>query len=153
MSARTDSVLLDANAALRYLIEDIPEQAQRAEQAIHAGAEITIEVLMECVYVLEGYYGEPRSSIAESLGILLDEVACRRHAVAATALGYYSGSNLDFVDCILAAEADVAKREVLTFDKKLASLIGRVGAMEGDAWSLSQEVYADGDEGKNHADD
>ena len=131
---QVDKVLLDANAVLRYLIEDIPEQAELVAQAIERGAEVTIEIIMECVYVLEGFYGETRSFVAESLGILLDEVECRRRVVAATALGYYGGSKLDFVDCILAAEADAAHREVLTFDKKLNSLLSKAKDMEGDGW-------------------
>ena len=66
--------LLDANAALRYLLEDNQEQAEAVAEAIARGAEVTVEVLAECVYVLAGVYHVPRSRIAESLGILLDEV-------------------------------------------------------------------------------
>lgn len=121
--------LLDANAALRYLLEDNERQADAVEKVVMEGAEITVEVLSECVYVLEGVYGLSRSRIAESLGILLDDVACARRSVAAAALGYYSGSKLDFVDCILAAERDIAGRNVLTFDKKLKRLLQRIQQM------------------------
>lgn len=116
-------VLLDANAVLRYLLEDNDEQAERVSQAVARGAEVTVEVLAECVYVLAGVYEVPRSGIAESLGILLDEVRCDRFEVAATALGLYSGSKLDFVDCVLAAEHLQRGREVLSFDKKLNKLL------------------------------
>lgn len=47
-----DQTLLDANAVLRYLLEDIEAQATKVEQAIIRGAEVTIEVLAECVYGL-----------------------------------------------------------------------------------------------------
>lgn len=119
--------LLDANAALRYLLEDNPEQAEVTATAIARGAEVTIEVLAECVYVLSGVYGVPRSRIAESLGILLEEVSCRRKNVAAAALGLYSGGSFDFVDCVLAAERQECGREVVTFDKRLGALLGKVG--------------------------
>lgn len=122
----SQSVLLDANAALRYLLEDNASQVAKVAHAIEAGAEITIEVIAECVYVLEGVYGAPRSDVAEGLEILLEEVACRRREVAATALGYYRGGTFDFVDCVLAAEADLSKREILTFDKKLISLLKKI---------------------------
>lgn len=124
-------VLLDANAALRYLLEDNQAQADTVEQAILSpeGAEVTMEVLCECVFVLEGVYGLSRSRIAESLGILLDDVYCRRAGVAAAALGYYSGSKLDFVDCILTAERDVSRRRVLTFDKKLNRLLDHIDTL------------------------
>lgn len=118
--------LLDANAVLRYLLEDIQEQSDCVAETIEAGAEVTVEVLVECVYVLSGVYHVSRSDIAESLGILLDEVTCRRKRVAAAALGLYSGSSFDFVDCVLAAEVSENGREALTFDKKLQSLFSRV---------------------------
>ena len=118
--------LLDANAVLRYLLEDIQEQSDVVAETIEAGAEVTVEVLVECVYVLSGVYHVSRSDIAESLGILLDEVTCRRKRVAAAALGLYSGSSFDFVDCVLAAEVAENRREALTFDKKLQSLLSRV---------------------------
>ena len=118
--------LLDANAVLRYFLEDIQEQSDCVAETIEAGAEVTVEVLAECVYVLSGVYHVSRSDIAESLGILLDEVTCRRKRVAAAALGLYSGSSFDFVDCVLAAEVSENGRETLTFDKKLQSLFSRV---------------------------
>ncbi|WP_368284706.1 PIN domain-containing protein [Enorma massiliensis] len=118
--------LLDADAVLRYLLEDIQEQSDCVAETIEAGAEVTVEVLAECVYVLSGVYHVSRSDIAESLGILLDEVTCRRKRVAAAALGLYSGSSFDFVDCVLAAEVSENGREALTFDKKLQSLFSRV---------------------------
>ena len=118
--------LLDANAVLRYLFEDIQEQSDVVAETIEAGAEVTVEVLAECVYVLSGVYHVSRSDIAESLGILLDEVTCRRKRVAAAALGLYSGSSFDFVDCVLAAEVSENGRKALTFDKKLQSLFSRV---------------------------
>ena len=118
--------LLDANAVLRYLLEDIQEQSDCVAETIEAGAEVTVEVLAECVYVLSGVYHVSRSDIAESLGILLDEVTCRRKRVAAAALDLYSGSSFDFVDCVLAAEVAENRREALTFDKKLQSLLSRV---------------------------
>lgn len=118
--------LLDANAVLRYLLEDIQEQSDCVAETIEAGAEVTVEVLAECVDVLSGVYHVSRSDIAESLGILLDEVTCRRKRVAAAALGLYSGSSFDFVDCVLAAEVSENGRKALTFDKKLQSLFSRV---------------------------
>ncbi|WP_307739060.1 PIN domain-containing protein [uncultured Parolsenella sp.] len=116
-------VLLDANAVLRYLLDDIDDQASQVEAAIRSGAEVTPEVIAECVYVLGGVYGVSRSMIAESLGMLLDEVFCARGAVAASALGLYGAGSFDFVDCVLAAEHMVSGRKVLTFDKKLRKLL------------------------------
>lgn len=111
--------LLDANAVCRYLIHDIPEQAACVVKVIDAGdAELTIEVLAECIYVLTGFYGKPRVDVARVLGALLDEVWCGREKVAREALVLYGARKLDFVDCVLLAESTLNKRAILTFDKK-----------------------------------
>ncbi len=122
-----NKVLLDANAVLRYLIEDVSEQATVVEQeVIDNRAEVSIEVLAEVVYVLEGVYGLTRSRIRESLSCLLEDVSCRDEKVSIEAMSLFTGTRLDFVDCILAAEHDVNGREVLTFDKKLLSLMKKL---------------------------
>ena len=38
-------------------------------------------------------------------------------------MNYYTGTNLDYVDCILVARAVVLNENVLTFDKKLTKQI------------------------------
>ena len=43
------------------------------------------------------------------------------------ALGLYGGSSFDFVDCVLAAERQELGRDVVTFDKRLVALLGKVG--------------------------
>lgn len=122
------TTLLDANAVLRYLIEDVQDQADAVAGAVAHGAEVTVEVLAECAYVLSGVYGLARSEIAEALGVLLNDVDCDRKDVAACALGLYSGGALDFVDCVLAAEHDERGRDVLTFDRRLRALMGMLDA-------------------------
>lgn len=119
-------VLLDANAALRYLLEDNGEQTEEVCRAVTSGAEVTLEVLAECVYVLSGAYGVPRSRVAESFGLLLDDVACQRRGIVLAALGLWSGSRFDFVDCVLAAEHAELGRDILTFDKRLLGLLEKV---------------------------
>ena len=115
--------LLDANACLRYLLNDIEDQADEVTLAIERGAEVTIEVLAEVVYVLAGVYGVDCVTIQNILTQLLDEVHCARADVGKKSLKYYSKYNLDFVDCILLAESTVNGRSVLTFDKKLKNKI------------------------------
>ena len=117
--------LLDANAVLRYLLEDDEAKAGLAEKAIAEGAEATIEVIAECVYVLEGVYGVPHGRVNESLLILLGEVSCERMDAARSALSFYSASRLDFVDCVLMAEHVLRGSEIVTFDKKLVATMTR----------------------------
>lgn len=124
-------VLLDANACLRYLLCDIESQSIEVEQCIRAGAEITIEVLAECVYVLDCVYNLERGRVSEFLISFLEEVACPRLSIARAALEYYSKLNLDFVDCVLLAEVALNNREIFTFDKKLNKNISRMKTKKG----------------------
>lgn len=121
-------ILCDANAVLHYILGDIPEQADETASAIRDGAEATIEVVAECVYVLARVYEIPKERIAFALTELLGEVTCRRRDVAISALRLYRVRKLDFVDCVFVAEASVNGRDVLTFDKKLKKLIASMGA-------------------------
>ena len=120
------ATLLDTNVVLRYLLEDLQDQADAAADAIASGAEVRPEIISECVYVLSGPYEVPRELIAEGLSLVLDEVACPRRSVVLAALGLYKASKLDFPDCLLAAEHDVESIDVLTFDKGLNKLMHRM---------------------------
>lgn len=125
--------LLDANAVLRYVLGDVPEQADETAEAVKHGAEVTAEVVAECVYVLAGYYEVPRVEISGVLLDVLDEAKCTRKEAVAEALRAFGSCNLDFVDCILLAEATVNRRDVLTFDKKLRERIADAATEQGAA--------------------
>ena len=113
------SKILDANAILRYLLNDIEEQAECVEEAIRSGA----GTIPKVVYVLTGVYQCGRKEIADTLSVFLKEIDLVDKPVVMQALVYYHTSNLDYVDCILAARADVLKDDILTFDRKLNRMI------------------------------
>lgn len=119
MSRSAAVIICDTNSVLRFLLNDIPEQAQATEEAIREGAEITVEIVAECVYVLSKVYQLPRNVVAESLADAMGNFSCKRAKVVEHALRVFADTRLDFVDCILVAEAFVNDRQVLTFDKKL----------------------------------
>lgn len=111
--------LLDANAILRFLINDIPEQAQMASFEIYSGA-FTIEaVLSEVIYVLDGVYNQTRIDIANRLSDFLDLISIENKSVVKYSLKLFSETSLDFVDCLLIAYNHVNKTEIFSFDKKL----------------------------------
>jgi len=111
----------DANVFLRYLLGDVPKQAEKAREAINDGVWLSEAVLAEVVYVLNGVYEMPRSAIAGLLVRLLDEVTSENKMLLKTALELYGTKRkLDFVDCLLVARKRViADDEVFTFDKDL----------------------------------
>lgn len=55
--------LIDTNVILRYLLNDIPEQAKQSEEVIKNGAFTLPEVIAEVVYVLFKLYKVPREEI------------------------------------------------------------------------------------------
>lgn len=120
--------VVDANVVLRYLLNDVPEQAEYAASIIE-GEAVTIpnEVLAEVVYVLSGVYGAGREHIAQSLRELLSyrTVRCPDTPAALTALEHYESTRLDFVDCLLIGTA-ASGAEVVTFDTELSAALKKI---------------------------
>lgn len=118
--------LIDTNAILRYLLDDITEQADAAQEVIKKGAYTLDAVLAEVVYVLTKSYGVARDKVGKMLIQFLDEIAIREKDVIVCALRVYSASSFDFVDCLLIARKEVLGEDVFTFDKKLAHRLRHV---------------------------
>ena len=115
--------ILDANVILRYLLNDLPDQAEAAKSAVLAGASTTVEVLAEVVYVLNGVYMADRITIATALAAFLQEIEVPHKEALLYALQLYSVRKLDFVDCVLAGYRHVDGVNVVTFDSKLQKVL------------------------------
>jgi len=121
--------LIDTNVILRYLLGDHPEFSPKAEafmEDISEGrkkAEILDVVTAECIYVLEKYYQVSKHEIVEKLSAILNfsGIVNFSRAETLTALLKYRDSNVDIVDCILAAKSSRSK-VVVSFDKDLEEL-------------------------------
>jgi len=119
--------ILDANMILRYLLNDNEEMANRAEMYIQRDdAHVTIEVMVEVVYVLSRVYKVGRRELADILLAFLDSIKSRDMNIIKVAVTTYGRENLDFVDCVLYAYAKVDHITVATFDKKLNRLIDSI---------------------------
>ena len=112
-------VLVDTNVILRCLLHDIEDQARKADEIIKAGAWTLPEVLAEVDHVLRTFYNVERKDIAEQLFRALKRIEVERPAVMFRAVEIFVETNLDFVDCILAAYHELENAKVFTFDKKL----------------------------------
>ncbi|MFO8065930.1 MAG: PIN domain-containing protein [Spirochaetota bacterium] len=120
--------LLDANVVLRYLLNDVPDQAEYAASVIERETVmIPNEVLAEVVYVLSGVYGAERVDIAKSLTELLSYRTVRSPDTdaALTAFEQFASSQLDFVDCLLLGAA-ASGAEVITLDKSLSTALKKL---------------------------
>ena len=118
--------LLDTNAILRYLLNDIPEQASQSERIIQFGAFTLPEIIAEVVYVLVKVYSVPRSKIEEIVAPLFEEIDIENKDVILEAINIYSKTAFDFVDCILISRKHILGDEIFSFDKKLNNYIKRI---------------------------
>lgn len=118
--------LLDTNAILRYLLNDIPEQASQSEFIIQSGAFTLPEIIAEVVYVLLKVYRVPRDKIEEIVVPLFEEIDIENKEVILEAINIYSDTAFDFVDCILIARKHILGDEIFTFDKKLNNYIKKL---------------------------
>ena len=126
MPDNTDSALVDANIFLRYLTEDVPEQAEKARDLLERaerGEEDLVTTLLtiaEIVWVLESVYELDRSSIqAKVVAILgLPGLTVEDQEVLLQAVVWYEEKNVDFDDCYRAAWMEHhGLEEVYTFDQ------------------------------------
>ena len=113
--------LIDTNVVLRYLLNDIEEQADKAANVIENGAFTLPEIIAEVVYVLYRLYSVPREKMHEIVSPILNEVSIDNRDVIEEALSVFSKSKFDFVDCIVLARKEILREDVFTFDKKLAN--------------------------------
>lgn len=111
--------LIDANAILRYLLNDVENMAAESAQVIKNGAFTIPEVLAEVVYVLLKVYHVERQEISKVLIIFLNSIEINRKDIMIKALEIFADTNLDFVDCILIAYNKTDSVEIFSFDKKL----------------------------------
>ena len=117
--------LIDTNLIVRYLVQDHEKHARAAEKLFDAcdRGELIIVVLpvvlAECVFVLDSFYGRPRTDIASALGTLISSpgVEIGDAAVHLDALKRYRQTKIHFVDCLIAATAVAENTPVATFDQ------------------------------------
>ena len=121
-------LLIDANAILRYMLNDNLDMALKVRDLIEKSRVfVRYEVLAEVVYVLNKIYLLPRNEIAESVKIFLasPNVETESEEVISIAFETYGNINIDFVDCILYAFKSAYSYDVFTFDKKLNSMMNK----------------------------
>lgn len=118
--------IIDANIILRYLLNDVEELSEKAEEIIENNdVFVPNEVIAEVVYVLEKVYKVERIEIYNYLTEFFEKqnISVPDKDVIFAALKLFSSKKLDFVDTILYAYAKVKDYEVFTFDKKLKKTI------------------------------
>jgi len=105
-SPPTDPVFADTNLFLRYLTNDVPEQANAVESLLSraAAGEVALVtnslVLAEIVWTLESFYGLSRAEIQEKATAIINTpgLAVPEADLILQALADYVHHNVDFID-------------------------------------------------------
>lgn len=123
--------LVDTNLIVRYLVQDHERHAKVAGKLFDAcdrGDLVVVvlpNVLAECLFVLESFYGHPRAGIALALARLISSpgVEISGPAVHLDALDRYRKTKVHFVDCLIAATAAAEDTPVASFDRDFRKFI------------------------------
>ncbi len=116
---------LDACCILRWLLQDIPEQAEAVHKLLTnvGNYHVADTTILEVVYVLEQVYKQERPFIASCLNLIhsLNQISCNRALISRVMPLYVDNPALSFADCCEAVYAELNEAQpLLTFDKKLA---------------------------------
>jgi predicted nucleic-acid-binding protein len=122
-----NTVVLDTNVILRFLVGDIPEMSIRASVVIEdTDCTVPVEVIAEVVYNLQKKYGHTRELIAKKIKdfVFLKEDLVMESNIVRFACNLYASSKLDFIDCLLDGYAKINGNPVFTFDGDLKKQLG-----------------------------
>lgn len=122
--------ILDTNIFVRYLVNDIPEQAEIAQNVLNKGEEgklnlvLFISTIIELDEVLKYEYNTSKEDRLLSIKTILDfhflNFAYKEdRKIIEIALEYYNKYNLDLDDCYYLAYTKFKEWELFTFDTKL----------------------------------
>ena len=124
-------VTLDTNVLARVVVDDAeaPAQCAAARKAIGAATAVIIPqvVQIELCWLLESAFGLRHADIANVLRVLQSNprIELEHRAIFDVTLEKFSGDAAwRFADCLIAIVAVRNDSTLLTFDKKLARLIG-----------------------------
>jgi len=127
-------IFVDTNVLLRYLLDDVPEQADAVEEILKRAAAgefvlvLNTMVIAEIIWTCESYYGLPKGDIRDKVLAILNTpgLEVEDRDLIAEAVWIYAERNIDFADayngCWLKRNGLAA---VYTFDR------GHFRRMEG----------------------
>ena len=129
---------VDTNLFLRYLTNDVPEQAEAVEEVLRRARNeelllrTSVLVIAEVVGTLDAYYRLSREDIRDKvLAILITPgLAVEKLDMVALAVNHYADLNVDFIDAYNALWTKSHGLEsVVTFDTKHFSRLPGVKAI------------------------
>ena len=117
---------LDTNCLLRWLLDDIPEQAALVSSLVNSGESFAVAdvALIETVFVLEKVKKISRETIEKAIMAVIenDSIICNNELFIEILPIYTKHPKLSFVDCYLETlSRKTGNSPLLTFDQKLSS--------------------------------
>lgn len=125
-----ETVLIDANVVIRFLLNDHPKLSPQAK-SIFSGAQegsrkvyLDEVVVAEVIWTLSSFYKIKRTDIADRLINLIsqDWVINSRKNLILQSLDLFHSKNMDYIDCWLWVLGKFLKLNLQTFDKRLKKL-------------------------------
>lgn len=126
-----DSLIIDTNVFLRFLLDDIPSQTKKATEVLIKAKSKRLKIfvpqiiIFEILFALDKYYKFPKTEVMEKVRTLLatSYLDIEDRAVFQEALEVFKSKNIDFVDCFLICKAKESNSILFTFDKDLSKLV------------------------------
>ncbi len=137
--ARMNKLFVDTNVFLRYLTNDDPLKADKAEAVFRNAVKgklkliTSLLVIAEIVWTLESFYGLPKSEISAKITTILNtpNLEVPEDEQIFNALELYAQKNMDFIDAYNAFYIkNKTITKVLTYDKKHFARIEWVESVE-----------------------
>ncbi len=129
----------DTNIFLRYLTNDVPQQADQVEKIFKAANKgkvnivTSVMVIAEIVWTLESYYELPKKEVQTKIMAILNTpgITVEKKALVGKAINLYIDKNIDFVDAynsFYIKEENIT--QICTFDTRHFSRIEGIIALE-----------------------
>lgn len=124
-------IVADTNIFLRFVLDDIKQQAEKSQQLFEDGKAGKVEIIVpqivifEIQFTLEKYYNFSKNQIIDQLSNILsaDYLSIQDVNMFREALTIYKSRNMDLVDCFLVAFSRISQQELETFDQDLRKLV------------------------------
>jgi len=126
MSPQETSRFIDTNIFLRFLTDDLPEQAERCAALIQRlrdkkeVAQVSALAVAEIIWTLERYYHLSKREVASKVAPLLrlSAVRVRGKEIFLAALALYAEKNVSFTDAFIAVQmARSGSDEIYSYDR------------------------------------
>jgi len=123
---KNEVVFADTNLFLRFLTNDVPDQAQAVHQLLLQAAQgkvsliTTSLVIAEIVWTLESFYKETKENIQQLILSFLNTPGLKvdNGELIVHALRWYVDKNIDFIDAYNAAWMEIHEiTSIYTFDQ------------------------------------